>query len=354
MTDSHDGQGSPVTRSRYAYESAQESILLPYYKRFVWGPVLRLIPRSVSPNTLTLISTLACGLSFVLAATLAHSAAAMVVAAALIFTYVSLDNMDGAHARRAGRSSRLGEFLDHWLDTLNNGFVVLGACMAAGLPASFTLGVFAVTTLAFFAVQWELRQTGVFRMGRVADVEGNTAVCLLYLLIAFAGPGLFALRPVPGLPPLAVWLGVAVGAQAIWTFVDAFRRVSSGRGGLSAIALCFGLLLVWAVAGGETTRAHLAIAFFANPVFTSRPVLGRLLGRSTATADRVAVGVLGVAAAASLAGVVTGTWPGWAVAAVYAAIAAWHGVRAVSALRGEAPAPVSAPADERERVRASY
>jgi len=342
-----------VNRPRYAYGSAQDSILLPYYKRFVWGPLLGLIPASVSPNTLTVISTAACGLSFVLAATLAHSTAAMVAAACLVFCYVSLDNMDGAHARRAGRSSRLGEFLDHWLDTVNNGFVVLGACLAAGLPASPTLAVVAVTTLAFFAVPWELRQTGVFRMGRVADVEGNTAVCLLYLVIAFAGPGLFATRPVAGLPPLSVWLGVGVAGPAIWTFADAYRRVHASRRELVPIVLCFALLMLWSLSGGETPRAHLAIAFFANPVFTSRPVLSRLLQRSTAVADWTAVGALGVAVLASFAGLAppSGGGVGWVVAVVFAGIAGWHGLRTVATLRAETT--TARASDEQESARAA-
>jgi len=339
-----------VTRPSYTYRSAQDSILLPWYRRFVWGPALELIPESVAPNTLTAISTLACGLSFVLAAAFRHDGVAMVAAALLVFTYLSLDNMDGAQARRVGRSSRLGEFLDHWLDTLNNGFVTLGACLAAGLPPLFTLGVFAVTTLAFYAVQWELRHTGVFRMGRIADVEGNTAVCGLYLLIAFAGPELFAWRPSPALPPLAIWLGIAVGGQAAWTFIDAFRRVDADRRDLLPISLGFALLAAWAVVGGQTTHGHLAIAFFANPVFTSRPVLGRLLGRSTVTADWLAIGSLSV----GLLLTATGAMPdaldalSWAVAAIFCGIATWHAFSTISSLRAE---PIqstrAAPVDER-------
>ena len=336
-----------MTRSRYAYQSAQDSILRAYYKRYVWNPALQLIPASISPNTLTLISTLACGTSFALAATHSRSLPAMLTAAFLVFTYLSLDNMDGEQARRFGRSSRLGEFLDHWLDTLNNGFVVLGACLAAGLPPFFSLVVLAVTTLAFFAVQWELRRTGVFRMGRVADIEGNTAVSLLYLFIAFAGPGFFAQQPIEGLPPLSVWLGIGVAGQALWTFVDAFRRVDTGRREIVPITLCFALLLLWAKAGGGATGAHLTIAFFANPVFTSRPVLVRLLDRSTAKADWMAIIVLGGAVAASVLGITptSGGTFAWAVALVYAGIAAWHAQGAISTLRSEPSADSQEPSD---------
>jgi len=210
--------------------------------------------------------------------------------------------------RRAGRSSRLGEFLDHWLDTLNNGFVTLGACLAVGLPALMALGVFAVTTLAFFAVQWELRRTGVFRMGRIADVEGNTAVCGLYLLIAFAGPGYFAWAPVSGLPPLAIWLGVAVGGQAAWTFVDAFRRVAADRLDLVPLSLAFVLLLGWAVA----SAVGVAVGLYFRPHYffqTLPPLVGlaafALAGATAPTLRRSSIGpTLGVALACAAVAIV--------------------------------------------------
>ncbi len=335
-----------MTRPSYTYRSAQESILLPYYRRFVWAPALELIPETIAPNTLTAISTLSCGASFILAAAFPHETVAMIAAAVLVFTYLSLDNMDGAQARRSGRSSRLGEFLDHWLDTLNNGFVTLGACLAVGLPPFFSLGVFGVTTLAFYAVQWELRRTGVFRMGRIADVEGNTAVCLLYLTIAFAGPEPFSWLPISALPPLAIWLGVGVAGQAAWTFVDAFRRVSEDRLDLVPITLAFVLLAAWAMVSGQTTDGHLAIAFLANPVFTSRPVLARLLGKSTVRADWLAIGTLALATIATTSGLIAdAVLPlSWAVAAVFAGIAIWHASHTISTLRGEPSRPTQADA----------
>ena len=142
-----------MAHPRYAYDSAQQSLLLPLYRKFFWGPLLRWIPRSLAPNAMTLISTLCCATSFALAATLRDSPLALLAAAGLVVAYFTLDNLDGAQARRLGRSSRLGEFLDHWLDTLNNGFVVLGACLAADLPGLLSLGVLACGSLAFFAVQ---------------------------------------------------------------------------------------------------------------------------------------------------------------------------------------------------------
>ena len=325
---------------RYVYQSAQDSILRPYYQRWVWEPLLALLPDSLSPNALTIISTLCCAASFLLAASAPSSAAAMVTASLCVFAYLSLDNMDGAHARNTGQSSRLGEFLDHWLDTLNNGFVILGACLAVGLSSFFTLLVLSAGTLAFFAVQLELRYTGVFRMGRVADIEGNTAVSLLYLGVAFLGPNFFLQAPVEGWPSLALLLGAGVMGQAIWTFASALFRLENGRLECLPLAFCLAALIAWAALApsplsGGTGAALLAAGFFANPVFTSRPILARLRGQSTQAADHLAAAAVIGAGIAAVLGL--GPDPGlaWAVAVGLGGMTLRYALSTVMTLRHE-------------------
>lgn len=327
-----------MTDRKYSYQNAQESVLIPFYRRFVWQPLLERLPATLSPNAITVISTVCCGGSFVLATTADGDPLALVVAAFLVFAYCTLDNVDGAQARKIGRSSRLGEFLDHWLDTFNNGFVVLGACLAAGLPPLLVLTVLGVTTLAFNAVQLELRETGVFRMGRLGDVEGNTVVSLLYLALAAVGPGFFQATPIPGLPSLAVWLGIGVMGQAVLAYGSAVRRVTKGRVDLLPPAVIFAVLLAWAALGDVTPAAHLAAGFFVNPICTSRPVRSRVLAEPGPPTDWIATGLaagvagldlLGLAPASSSA-LMTG------VALVYAAIGAYHFFGVTRALRLEA------------------
>jgi phosphatidylglycerophosphate synthase len=327
---------------KYAYESAQESILLPYYKRLVWNTILDWLPAWLSPNAMTVISTACCLSSFLLAALLGTHPAALVAAAFLVLVYLTLDNLDGAHARRIGRSTRLGEFLDHWLDTLNNGFVVLGACMAAGLPNGLTLAVLSAGTLAFYSVQWELRQTGVFRMGRVADIEGNTTVALLYLSLAVLGRDFFHSAPIPGLPNIAVLIGLGVMGQALWTLFSAASRVPEGRGDFAPPALAHLAVLGWTYFGGLDPRMALGIAFFLNPVFTTGPVCARLLGYATPGLDRSVVIGLWAAAAVGLSGISPSLSAGLATAALVgvAAITLMHFGRAFRQLRAKAPVPI--------------
>ena len=86
----------------YAYQSQQASLFRPYYQRWLWDRVLRALPPTVSPNAMTLIGSLCCAISFVLAATFNRSPLALGAAALLILVYLSLDNLDG----RAGATPR--------------------------------------------------------------------------------------------------------------------------------------------------------------------------------------------------------------------------------------------------------
>jgi len=328
-----------MPESRYAYESHQDSILRPYYQRFLWNAILDALPAWLAPNAMTLIATFACGLSFVLAATVGQHPLALVACAFLILTYLTLDNLDGAQARKYGLSSHLGEFLDHWLDTINNGFVFLGACLAVGLPPYLTLVVLACGTLAFYSVQWELRATGVFRMGRIADIEGNTSVAALYLALAVLGRDFFHVVPIDGGPSIAVLIGVGVAGQALATLFSAVSRVSDYRGDFVPAVIGHAILLLWAWGGGLTPTVYLGIALFMNPVFTTRPIFIRLLERDTKALDWGVVGALLVLALAGGLGLfgAGSPVPGTIAVLGLAGLTAWHCLTAVTSLR-EAPA----------------
>jgi phosphatidylglycerophosphate synthase len=331
-----------MSEPKYSYESAQDSVLLPYYRRYAWNAILNLLPASLSPNAMTVISTACCFTSFLLASLLGIHPVALVAAALLVLVYLTLDNLDGAHARRIGHSTRLGEFLDHWLDTLNNGFVMLGACLAAGLTSGLTLWVLSAGTLAFFSVQWELRQTGVFRMGRVADIEGNTTVALLYLSLALLGRDFFASTPIPGAPSIAVAIGVGVAGQALWTVFSAISRVSHGRRDFAQPVIAHLSVLAWAGLGGLDPRVALSIAFFLNPVFTNAPVCERLLGHTTPRLDRAVVIGLASCTLLGISGIAPALSRGLATAALLcvAAVTLKHFSSAFTQLRAKAPIPI--------------
>jgi phosphatidylglycerophosphate synthase len=96
-------------------------------------PILPRIPRSVAPNTITIVSMLVvvCIGLLGIACRLVGAWEAMwlrILLASLVTVYAILDCLDGQHARRTGQTSKLGEILDHCTDALG-----IPICTAASL-----------------------------------------------------------------------------------------------------------------------------------------------------------------------------------------------------------------------------
>jgi phosphatidylglycerophosphate synthase len=84
-----------------------DKVLSPFYDRLsfiLWSP-------SLHPNVITLI-----GGTFAASATLAIRRGHFGCACIAYTLYHACDNMDGKHARRYGKTSRFGAFLDHFVD----------------------------------------------------------------------------------------------------------------------------------------------------------------------------------------------------------------------------------------------
>lgn len=115
------------------------AIATPFIQRYLFwlvSPVERLLARlRVSPNVLTLSSLMVCGVVGVMAATKHFAAAAWLYVLAGV-----LDILDGRVARRTGRSSAAGAFLDSVSDRWGE-FLAIGG-IALALPDS--LGALAV------------------------------------------------------------------------------------------------------------------------------------------------------------------------------------------------------------------
>ena len=98
---------------RYKYSAVDRSIIAPYLQPF-WTRVVELIPLWVAPNCVTVSGLVLVVASFALAWRTSPSLDAqlapevMLVHAALLFAYQTLDAVDGKQARRTGSSGPLG------------------------------------------------------------------------------------------------------------------------------------------------------------------------------------------------------------------------------------------------------
>lgn len=109
-------------RPSSSYAVDDRELFIGFFKRHVWKPIIPKIPASITPNALT-YSGIACVLLAVLCALLAPTVHRVLwyASALFLFLYCNFDNLDGAHARRTGQTSPLGEVLDHGLDGIATG-----------------------------------------------------------------------------------------------------------------------------------------------------------------------------------------------------------------------------------------
>lgn len=170
-----------------AYKVDDQELLLGFYKKALWNRIVPRIPASIAPNTITVVGQ-AMALLAVVAAYLATTGAPIfyLVSAALILGYLTADNVDGPHARRTGQASPLGEFLDHGLDGLASGSLLLitGIIMRADAIPMVLLGV--LGAVGFIVVFWEQYRTGLLVIPRVSSTEGATLIMLIELALFFA------------------------------------------------------------------------------------------------------------------------------------------------------------------------
>lgn len=109
----------------------------------IWNTLVKLIPKSVAPNVITLTALVcilqAFWIAYKFSSNELHHDYACYCAAFLIYAHMMLDALDGLHARNTLNSSPLGEFFDHGCDNVSNTFLVLTVLMLVGVEDKDTL-----------------------------------------------------------------------------------------------------------------------------------------------------------------------------------------------------------------------
>lgn len=151
------------TIRHYVYRGGDSS---PIYQHVLspWAQfcVDNFVPLSMAPNTITLlglvVSIVATTLTLVYNPSLSAGAPRWlhIVTALSIFTYQTLDNMDGKQARRTGTSSALGMFFDHACDSINAGVTIIAMGSVMGTGWSPTLFItYLASFIPFYLQTWE-------------------------------------------------------------------------------------------------------------------------------------------------------------------------------------------------------
>ncbi|SCO93102.1 choline/ethanolaminephosphotransferase, putative [Plasmodium malariae] len=124
----------------YVYKSSGHSILDNLFDAY-WNLCVKLIPKSVTANMLTLIAFLCSTIAFLIMYLFDISNKKndyiFLYISFFLFMYQTLDALDGKQARRTNTSSPLGQLFDHGCDSITSSlFVFIGGkvtCLPKGL-----------------------------------------------------------------------------------------------------------------------------------------------------------------------------------------------------------------------------
>jgi phosphatidylglycerophosphate synthase len=245
------------------------SLARPWLDRIYFEPLIKVLPRSITPNTITLSGLFAClAMLAMLLSWKAPSAVLALVSALAIHAYTLADQLDGMQARRTSRTSALGGFLDHACDFINGQIIIWAACLLVDAGPAWLIAVSSAYTFAFLTCHLEERTSGTLHFGAVGPLEGLLAVTLFLLIYSVAPKALMtpliagftaghallffyvvglgwaalsvALRlraaflPACGLPILAICLA---GAAALWSngHAELYWLIQLGCGAIYAI-----------------------------------------------------------------------------------------------------------------------
>lgn len=294
-----------MTKPGLTYSVQDRSILLPFYKRFVIEPTVPLIPRRVDPNLITHVGH---------AANLAAVAALagfggprggwpFVVAAALLHFYNYCDNADGAHARRTGQCSAMGELLDHGLDLLNVAYIAAMTAMAVGASPLWSVAVMILIPAAAAATYWEQAETGVFELGLLNQVESITILSAALVASAVFGTDVWTRAHVGPVALREIALAVVCAGTAA-SVARTVARVAAKRGAVLPFApmLLLGVgAFAAAATGALAAPTAIAIATTGLVFFGMRSLSLRVRGHKPLFERGVFAVAVGALALAGLA-----------------------------------------------------
>jgi phosphatidylglycerophosphate synthase len=250
--------------NRYSYTSVNASIVDARFMGPLCRRLVKLLPERLPANAITLTGSASCALAFlilsgILVGPLSVFARARPwifgVAGLLVFLYQLTDSLDGLQARRSGSSGPLGEFLDHWLDSINAFLLPLGIALA--FPA-IPFAIAAIGILIFAIADWLMSRSvlelGVMELGPIGGEEGLTLIYIF--LFAFWALGYdFWARPSArlGFPP--IWIVFSIVPIA-YSFI-AISELEHAAGAKSDFAILLVTLLpmlIWISI--ELSRGH--------------------------------------------------------------------------------------------------
>jgi ethanolaminephosphotransferase len=165
-----------------------------------WEFVVGCVPKTVAPNTLTLIGLLVnlffyfCMFYYDPSMTKALPEWTYAGFAVGLIVYQTLDAIDGKQARRTGSSSPLGQLFDHGCDALSSSLLAIALIHTLKLGITFKAKIIIGTIWApFYLSQLLEHHVGIVRthVGNIGVTEGQLAQSGVMLACTILGPNIY-------------------------------------------------------------------------------------------------------------------------------------------------------------------
>ncbi|EEQ82067.1 hypothetical protein NCER_101291 [Vairimorpha ceranae BRL01] len=176
----------------HKYRCIDRSILSAYiFKRYT-SFVLNNTPETISPNMLTLFGYIIMLFNFITVILYdvelcCKESWISLFSAMCLFFYFTMDNLDGAQARKLKEMSPLGQLFDHGVDSCVVFFCMITLISSLRLGLSLTSLLVILTVMyGFYFSGLEEKFTGLFEFGFISGpTEGIMFIIILHLMSAF-------------------------------------------------------------------------------------------------------------------------------------------------------------------------
>jgi len=251
------------------YKVDDQEILMGFYKKLMWDWMVPRIPASITPNSITIFGQAAALLAVVFAWIAVNGTPiGYLISSFLLLTYLTCDNVDGPHARRTGRSSPLGEFLDHGLDGIASGAVLVTTALVLRIDAIPMVLLCALGAAGFILVFWEQFRTGHLVIPKFSSTEGVTFLILVMLCQLALGDPAWLSFTTATVNVATIIVAIALVGYAAAMAPPIVRAGQRGVSALELLPIC-GLAATFAVypiVGGSPIIPAIAAGIFGADV----------------------------------------------------------------------------------------
>jgi phosphatidylglycerophosphate synthase len=247
----------PDRPKNYSYRCVNNGIFDKYVLGRVCSFAIRLVPRQIAPNAVSILGSAFCWLAFLVLSGMIFGPLSSFgprnpwvfgLLGVFIIAYQILDALDGIQARRLGCSGPLGEFIDHWCDSLNAFMIPLGIALAfptiPPILAAFSVFLFA---LADWLCGRSALERGIVEFGPVSTEEGLCIIYFFFFSVMALGYDFWASpSKALGFPP--VWLAFSIVPLAYaGAALAEFKRCTGVLSGLAIEIVTLLPIFAWIV-----------------------------------------------------------------------------------------------------------